>query len=139
MTQVTHSLVCYKVSIAYTSILILPTLQVLTQHLQVVTSTTSVVTKVPHLTTLDYSIVLMYRYKWYAPSQRTPSNQKSDSRLVMVWSPTHLPRVQPKDLVDCFQTRTATIVALQSRTLCKTEVYIFLHSKRPPQRVSFFV
>jgi len=115
------------------------TLQVLTQHLQVVTSTTFVDTKVPLLMTQDYSTVLMYRSKWYVPSVRTPSSQKLDLRQGTALLLTHLLRVLPRDQVLLPLTQTATIVALQLRTLCKKKMDIFHSYVKRVLRDSLFL
>ena len=122
MTLVTPSLVFYNVSIVYTSILILLTSLLLTQ--QVVTSTMLLDTKVPHLMTLDYSIVLTCRYKWYVPSERTPSSPRLASRLVMELLPTHSQKDSLKVSVPLTLTQTATTGALLLRTSCDIDGYI---------------
>ena len=83
-TQVTPSLVCYKVSIVYISILILLTLQVPMVLLQVAISIMLLVIRDHLLMTQEYFIVPMSLCKWYALSEKTPSSQKSASRPVMV-------------------------------------------------------
>jgi len=126
MTLVTPSLVFCKVSIAYTSILILQTSPLLT--LRVVTSTTLLVIRVLHLMTLVCSIAHTFLFRWFVQLARTPSNQKSDSRPATAWSRTHLQKEPPLAQVASESTATATTEELQSRTSCDS----YSQPSRPP-------
>ena len=119
MTLVTPSLVFCKVSIVSTSILMLPTWLLTTAvwH-KVLTSTTSSVIRVLLLMTQVCSIAHMFLSRWFVPSVRTPSNQKSDSRPATVSSRTPSQKEPSKVWDASWSTRTATIVALLSRTSC---------------------
>ena len=116
MTLVTPSLVFSKVSIVYTSILILQTSpQVM---LLTATSTMLSVIRVLHLMTQVSSTAHMYLCRWYVQSVRTPSNQKSDSRPATAWLRTHLQKEPPLAQVVFVSTATVTTDVLQSRTSC---------------------
>jgi len=110
MTPVTPSLVFSKVSIVSTSILIRQT--------SLLTSTTLLVTKVLHLTTQVCSTALTFLSRWFVQLARTPSSQKSDSRLVTVSLQTHLQKAPTKVLVLLRATATVITVASPSRTSC---------------------
>jgi len=100
----------------YTSILILQTLPLQTQ--QVVTSTTLLVIRVLPLMTQVYSTAHTFLFRWFVQLERTPSNQKSDSRPATAWSRTPLQKEPLSAQVASESTATATIVVLQSRTSC---------------------
>ena len=116
MTLVTPSLVFCKVSIVYTSILIL--LTSLPQTEPQATSTMLSVTRVLPLTTLVCSIAHMFPSRWFVPLERTPSSPRLASRPATVWLPTHSQKEPIKVWVVSRSMQTATIVALQSRTSC---------------------
>ena len=111
MTQAIHLLVFYKVSIECTSTHIQQTL--------LLTSTTLQDTKVHHLTTQDYSTAHTFHYRWFVQLVKILSNQKSDSRLVMVLLLTHLRKVPTKVVEILILIRTATTDVFLLTTLCK--------------------
>jgi len=139
MTQVTHMLVFFKVSIESILTLMLQTSVVLvslvTQHL--VISTMLLVTKVLHLMTLVYSTAHTFLYRWFVQLVRIHSNQKLASRLVTVWLRTHSLRELLRVMVLLQLTLTATTVVFPLLTLCKRDAYIFY--KRLLLGVSFFM
>ena len=81
MTLVTPSLVFCKVSIVYTSILMLQTV--------LLTSTMLSVIRVLPLTTQVCSTAHMFPSRWFVPLERTPSNPRLDfkTRYGMVANP----------------------------------------------------
>ena len=118
MTLVIHLLVSYKVSIEYTSIHIQQTLLLL--------STTLFDTKVLHLMTQVYSTAHTFHYRWFVQLEKTPSNQKSDLRLVMVLFPTHLLKEQLQVLVVSLLIATDTTEELELTTSCNSDItYLF--------------
>jgi len=118
MTPVTPSLVFCKVSIVYTSILILQTCLLLMLLPTLVISIMLSVTKVLHLTTQVCSIAHMFPSRWFVPLERTPSSPRLDSRLVMVLFPTHLQKELLRVSEDSVSTATVTTEELLSRTSC---------------------
>merc|ERR1739848_606865 len=123
MTQAIHLLVYFKVSIEYTSILMLLTYLLI--------STTLWDTKVLHLMMLDCSTAHTFLYRWFVQLVRIHSNQKLDLRQDMVLLRTHFHKVQHKDLEHLHVTRTVTTEELRLLTLCKKEIYIFLVQEDP--------
>jgi len=105
-----------KVSIVYTSILILLTSPLQTE--QVATSITLLVIRVLLLMTLASSTAHMYLSKWFVPLVRTPSSQKLDSRLATASSRTHLLKEPLKAKALLLLTQTVTTEELLLRTSC---------------------
>jgi len=102
-----------KVSIVYTSILILQT-----PALVLLTSITSLVIRVLLLMTQVCSIAPMYLFRWYVQLARTPSSPKLASRRATAWLLTPSHRALAKVLAHLPLTLTATIVAFALRTSC---------------------
>ena len=115
-TLVTPSLVFSKVSIVYTSILILQTL--------IPTSTTLLVTRDLAHTTQVSSTAHMYLSRWFAPSVRTPSSQRLASRLVTVSLRTHSQKEPIRVSEDFLQTRTVTTDVSRLQTSCDHSSHI---------------
>ena len=112
MTLVTPSLVFSKVSTESTSTHIQQTL--------LLTSSTLSVTRVHLLMMLVSSTAHMYLSRWYVPLVSKPSNQKSDSRLVMESLRIHLQRVLPLLRLETTSqpTQTFTTEELRLQILC---------------------
>merc|ERR1739848_407114 len=130
MTQAIHLLVYFKVSIEYTSILMLLTYLLI--------STTLWVTRVLHLMTLDCSTAHTFLYRWFVQLVRIHSNQKLDSRLATASSRTHSHKVQIRDLEHLHVTRTVTTEELKLLTLCKIEGYVSFITKTLLREGLFF-
>jgi len=91
-------------------------------------STTLLVIRVHHLTTLGSSIAHTFHYRWSVPLVKTPSSQRLGSRHATAWLLTHslllvqLLLVIPSTLtLHSTQTPTLGIVALKSQTLCNNK------------------
>ena len=126
MTLATPSLVFCKVSIVYTSILILLTLPLLTQ--QAATSTTLLVIRVLHLMTQVCSIAPTFLFRWFVQLARTPSSPRLALRPATAWSQTHSLKEPPLAQVASELTATATTEELQLRTSCDS----YSQPSRPP-------
>ena len=113
MTPVTHSLVFSKVSIVYTSILILQT-----PELAPLTSITLLVIRVLHLMTQVCSIAHTFLSRWFVQLARTPSSQKLASRRATAWLLTPSHRAMHKVLAHSPLTLTATTEEFALRTSC---------------------
>ena len=137
MTRVTPSLVFCKVSIAYTSILILLTLPPVMPHLA--TSIMFVDIRVLALMTLAFSTALTFHYRWCVQLVRTPSSRKLALRPATGSLPPPSQKELPKVSEHLVLPRTATIVALLLRTLCEQDGYIPFTFQRTLPRVLFFV
>ena len=75
--------------------------------------------------TQDYSTAHTFHYRWFVQLVKIHSNQKSDSRLVMVLLLTHLQKEQMRLLqVVLLLTETDTTEELLLKTLCKRVAYI---------------
>jgi hypothetical protein len=109
-TLVTPSLVFCKVSIVYTSILILLTC--------VTPSTSLLVIRVLPLMTLVCSTAHTFLFRWFVPLVRIHSNPRSDSRLATAWSPIHSLKVSPKAKALSVRTPTVTTDVFVLRTSC---------------------
>jgi len=127
MTLATPSLVCYKVSIVYTSILILQTCLT-----ALVPSTTLQVIRVLPLTTQVSSTAHMSPSRWFVPSVRTPSNQRLDSRLATASSRTHSQKEQQQAVAHLPSTPTATTEESRSQTSCDSFSHIFFRGSSDP-------
>ena len=117
MTQAIHLLVFCKVSIVYTSILILLTV--------LLTTTMLLVIRVLPLMMLVYSTAHTFHYRWFVLWERTPSSQKLDLRQDTVLLQTHLLKEPHRDLECYLLTKTDTTEEWLLKTLCKRDAYIF--------------
>jgi len=128
MTLATPLLVFSKVSTESTSTHIRQTL--------LLTSSTLSVIRVHLLMMLVSSTAHMYLSKWYVPLVSKPSNQKSDSRLVMESLRIHLRRVLPLLLLETIFQPTPTFTTEESRL--QTSCESFSQGYRGPHMGSFF-
>jgi len=110
MTLATPSLVFCKVSIVYTSILMLQT--------ALLTSTTLLVIRALHLMTQVCSIAHMFPSRWFVPLERTPSNPRLALRPATAWSLTHSLKVRLSAQAHSLLMLTATTEESLLRTSC---------------------
>jgi len=141
MTPVTPSLVFCKVSIVYTSILMLLTLPLV--MVPVETSTTLLVIRVLHLMTLVSSIAHTFLFRWFVQLEQTPSSPRLASRPATVLLLTHSLKVSPQEPVLLPLTRTATTEELLLKTSCDSSGCCGSGCPtcpfRPPQRGGLFL